>query len=498
MSNEHYAEIVKATKAAGGPAAPLSASRRATSKDVATPDEWHTRHVQAAQIARTLIGGTHSMRSAGEKYLPKFASESLANYRSRLMRSVCFNAFGKTVKDMTGKVFRAPITLGQDVDARLKEYAENIDNAGRHLNVFARDVFFDAMQTGINFILVEMPVALKNMDGRPVTVAQEIAAKRRPYLIHLAVESVIGFKSEQAEDGSDFLTQVRILETVAEPDGNYHVKRIEQVRVLEPSKWQIWRKAFGVDGRDEWRLFDEGATSLPFIPLVPVYINRTAFMSGSPPLADLADLNVAHWQSSSDQRNILTVARVPILFGTGMTEGTTLEIGASSMVRVSDPNAKLQWVEHSGAAIGAGENDLRSLELQMQNMGLQLLVPNPGQTATGEIRDEAKENSPLAMMATALQDALEAAFGMMAEYIGLDKDAGGSLVVNTDFGINGNIAEIQFLTQAVVAGKLDNETYLAELKRRGVLAEHVDIEVVLSRLANAPPDDIAANPMNLN
>src|SRR6185295_4553940 len=99
--------------------------------------------------------------------------------------------------------------------------------------------------------------------------------------------------------------------------------------------------------------------------LAPVYLNRTGFMTGEPPLEELADLNVAHWQSSSDQRNILTVARVPILFGTGIEGNEKLEIGASSMIRTSDPNAKLTYVEHTGAAIGAGERDLERLEFQM-------------------------------------------------------------------------------------------------------------------------------------
>jgi hypothetical protein len=57
-------------------------------------------------------------------------------------------------------------------------------------------------------------------------------------------------------------------------------------------------------------------------------------------------------------------------------------------------------------------------------MGLQLLVDKPGgKTATGEIRDDARENSQLASMAAALEDALEHAFGFMAEFIRLGAEA---------------------------------------------------------------------------
>jgi hypothetical protein len=44
----------------------------------------------------------------------------------------------------------------------------------------------------------------------------------------------------------------------------------------------------------------------------------------------------------------------------------------------------------------------------MQAMGLQLLVDKPGQSATGEVRDDAKENSPARHDGDALQDALDA------------------------------------------------------------------------------------------
>lgn len=121
-------------------------------------------------------------------------------------------------------------------------------------------------------------------------------------------------------------------------------------------------------------------------------------------------------------------------------------------------------------------------------MGLQLLVDNPGQTATGEIRDDVKENSALAHMVAGLQDALEMSLGFMAEFMGMGHDKGGSIQVNTDWGVSGRIGDIQYLTQAVIAGKLDNATYVDELRRRGALSDTVDTETVLHRLDHAAPE----------
>jgi hypothetical protein len=452
--------------------------------NVSTPTAEHDKAVELARLPRTLMGGTRAMRQAGTKYLPKFSAETQVNYDARLGRSTLFNAFKKTVSDMTGRVFAKPVVLGKDVPAEMVEWTENIDLAGRHLNVFARDVFYDALQPGIGFIYVDMPRAITRSDGLPPTLADEQQAGARPYLIYVPIERLIGWKSSSV-NGAETLMQIRLKECVTEPDGDFAEKEVEQIRVVEPGQWQTYRKS--ASGLDAWELHEEGTTSLDRIPLVPVYLNRTGFMTGEPPLLDLADLNVAHWQSQSDQRNILTVARVPILFGAGIEAEAVLEIGASSMVRVSNSGATLQYVEHSGEAIGAGDKDLQNLQFQMQACGLQLLVETPGQTATGEIRDDVKENSALAHMVAALQDALEAAFGFMAEYAGLGEDKGGSLAVNTDFGLSGRMGDIQYLTQAVIAGKLDDRTYLDELKRRGALSDAVDTDVVLHRIATAAP-----------
>jgi hypothetical protein len=127
--------------------------------DVSTPTPEHHRATALANLPRTLMGGTKAMRAAGERYLPKFAAETQANYNARLGRSTLFNAFKKTVADMTGRVFSKPIVLGKDVPPELVEYAENIDLTGRHLNIFARDVFYDSLQPGIGFIYVDAPPA---------------------------------------------------------------------------------------------------------------------------------------------------------------------------------------------------------------------------------------------------------------------------------------------------------------------------------------------------
>lgn len=467
-------------------------------KTVATPTAEYNHCAAKWLLPRTLMAGTTAMRAAGTKFLPQEQGEGDPAYAARLARSTLFNGYRKTVKDMTGKVFAKPVTMGDDVPAKIKGYAENIDLSGRDLNAFAFDVFEDAMAApGLSFILAEMPQAIDN-----ATLADEQRSGQRPYLVHVKAEDVIGWKSSLI-NGQETLTQLRIRECVEEPDPDspYEDKEIPQIRVLEPGKWQVWRQV--PNKPEDYFLYAEGTTSLSKIPLAVCYLKRSGFMTGLPPLEDLADLNVSHWQSSSDQRNILHVARVPILFGAGFDDTAKLVLGAGTMVRASDPASKLEYVEHSGAAIESGRNDLKDLELQMQVMGLQLLMPSPKKTATGEVRDDVKENSQLAMMAQALEDAIEQALGFMAEYDGLGKDAGGSVEVNTDFGIAaGAFEDLNTLVEAAKERLITTETFLRELKRRGVLSEELDetkeaeASMVLKQRDAAMAEEIAktANP----
>jgi hypothetical protein len=60
----------------------------------------------------------------------------------------------------------------------------------------------------------------------------------------------------------------------------------------------------------------------------------------------MALLNIKHWQSQSEQDNILHVARVPILTVFGLEEGQELTIGSSSAASFTDRRRGSGYVEH--------------------------------------------------------------------------------------------------------------------------------------------------------
>lgn len=457
------------------------------SKTVAKRSQASEAMIDAIATGRALMGGTRAMRKAGKQFLPKFEAESQEAYEARLKSSWLFNGYRKTVRDMTGRVFDKAIEIADGAPSQVLDWAENIDLAGNDLSTFARRVFEDGLSgPGISYIMVDAPPR-----EATVTQAQAQALNLRPYLVHLRAEDILGWQTRVIANVTT-LTQLRILETVTEPDPEDEFTEIEinQVRVLDRLDTGVQVRVYRKNKSDQWDLHEEPTfTGLDEITVAPFYANRTGFFAGEPMLDDLADINIAHWQSQSDQRNILHFARVPILHAAGRSEDEgPLSISAATAVTSSDPQAKLEWVEHSGHAIGAGRQDLKDLEFQMETFGLQLLVARDGaQSATGEALDAQKETSTLSMTADQLQDAIEQALMWMAEYGGLG-EASVSVTVNKDFGVSMMTAqELSVMLQAVNSGNLSRETFIKEMARRGMVRADLDAEEEGERIDAAAP-----------
>ncbi|MCY0910848.1 DUF4055 domain-containing protein [Massilia antarctica] len=432
-------------------------------------------------LIAALLGGTKTMRAAGETYLPKWPNEDDESYKLRLAVSTLFPAYARTVEVLAAKPFSKPLTVGEDVPARLKPWTEDIDRSGRNLHSFASELCQAALGYGFGGILVDYP----KTEGI-VTRAQELEAGVRPYFVQIHVKNILGWLPKNATSVAG-LTQLRLLESAEVPNGEFDTKRIEQVRVLGQGTWQTWRKSEA--GKKEWVLFEEGVTTLPTIPFVPVYGKRLAHMEACPPLVELGHMNVEHWQSKSDQQNILHIARVPILFMKGVEAETTITVGAGTAVKTDRPDADMKFVEHSGAAIEAGRLSILDLEDRMRQAGAELLVIKPGNvTESQTLADNEQGSCALKKVAENIEDALDQALQLMAAWVG--EPQGGHVTVFKDFGA-ATLAEASadLLFKSATGGKISAETYFNELQRRGTLSPDLDWDEEKKRIENDRASD---------
>lgn len=428
-------------------------------------------------LVAALLGGTRAMRAAGQTYLPKWPKEEDAAYRTRLSVSVLFPAYQRTIQTLAGKPFSRPITVGEDVPTRFGPWLKDIDLQGRNLDTFASDVLQTALGYGLAGILIDYPPALGVR-----TQAQEQAAGLRPYWVEVKPQQILGWRAARI-NGFWQLLQLRLAEVVEEPDGAFGVTMVEQVRVLEIGKWATYRAS----DSGAWVLYEQGVTTLKRIPFVPVYGGRTGFMTAVPPLVEVAHLNVAHWQSASDQQNILHVARVPILTVTGIEdEQWTMTVGASSAIKLPT-DSKMQFVEHTGSAIEAGVADLDKLEERMRQAGAELLVIAPGRITATQIQTEnAVGMCVLQRITQGFEDALDMALQITADWVG--ESSGGHVTVFNDYGAASlQEASAQLLLTTNQAGKLSDETLHSEYQRRGILSADVSWEDEQARIEQQGP-----------
>jgi hypothetical protein len=459
------------------------------SNKVEVPVNEYSQMLPHWRLTTALWGGTPAMRKAASVYLPQEPAEPMPAYEIRIARSVLTNFYKQTVTRLVGKVFKQAITQRDDIPAQVKALLTNIDNIGTDLDRFSQDVLSYAINDGVAHILIDAPSA----EGLPVdpvlgqpSLAAERAAGLRPYAVIVNAESLIGWKSEMVA-GKRVLTQVRIYSCQFEqdPDTEFGQIKVERVQVIEPRLKRTYKKG---PKDNDYVLEDTKVTTWDAIPLVTLYTNRHAFMVGEPMLLDLAYLNVAHWQSDSDQRNILHVARVPILFGAGLGEDDDngafeLKIGPNSVTR-GPQGSTLTYVEHGGKAIDAGVKDLESLEQRMATIGLDMITRRTGNTtATARALDQHEVDSPLQTVAKALEDALNKVLDVFALWFKLGEDKGGTVEVFKDFGISSRDAEdLKTLLAMRDKGDISRETFWAELKRRGLLSDDFDPETEMDLL----------------
>lgn len=454
--------------------------------DVATPNPEFVEMVDRWQLVNDLMGGTPAMRAAGEKWLSKFPKETAAQFKARLGKATLFNVFLTTIQGLVGRVFREPITLTEETDSRVKEWAKNVDLQGRDLTAYGRDVFTDMLAFGLCHTMSEFPDTAQiklDLNKEELTLEDEHQYNVRPYFAKVSPMSLFAWDATEVA-GSEILNRIRIHEVQWVREGEWGQKRQQYIRVVEPNTVQLWK----YDGK-KWVLHGpEFANTIGEVNLSTGYARRTDTLIAAPPLEDLAWLNRKHWDSQSDQDNILHVVRAAILYLGGFKEDDAklVNVGSSLALRNDNPDARVEYVEHSGKAVDAGQNSLDNLVEEMEASGAgDLLTSKPGvETATARAIGEAKTMSPLQAMALELQAHLEAAFKMNGRWIN-EPDIKVGVRVNTDLGTFGEeTKEIELLQVDATANRISDEDYLREAQARGLYDSEVPIDEMLERAQN--------------
>ena len=430
--------------------------RVSTERTVDAPNNSWVRMEPGWLLIEQLMKGTRGIRQGHRKYLPQFPRESDESYDNRLQKSV-LSPFTKRLELMlAGMLTRKPVRL-TDVSDVVTEQLFDVDLQGNDLQTWLFNTARIALRYGHVGVLVDAPAAGQN---------------GRPYWVSYSPREILGWRSKIIE-GQQKLTMLRLAETVTVPDGKYGEKDVERVRVLTPGAYEIHEK----DDRGDYNIVDEGTTSLNEIPFAVAYANRTGVLESMPPLDDIAELNLQHYQVSSDLSNILSVSAIPLLAIYGFPQSAEeISAGASEALALPE-SARSEYIEPSGNSFDAQFKQLEQIESKINGLGLAAVLGAKlvGETAEAKRIDRSQGDSTMMVVAQQMQDMIDNCLRFHAQY--MQQPVAGSSQVNRDFlGQRLEPQEIQALLQLYTAGTITQDTLLNELANGDVLSEDFDIE----------------------
>lgn len=420
------------------------------------------------EITRGLMGGTASMREARQKFLPQWSRETTLGYNNRLLTSTLFPAYGRTVTTLVGKPFSRAITLSEDMPDTIKLIAADIDLEGRNIDTFAAELTSDTLAHGICGVLVDYNART----GVANTQKDEAEAGLRPYWIKLHFWDILGWRYETIK-GEKQIVQLRFYEYVDIPSADgYGTVRQRRIRVLMPLKYEIWTE--DVNRPDTWVKTEDGVNTSPIVRFVPFYGEYCSFMKGKPPLMELAHLNIKHWQSQSDQDNIVHVIRCPLL--TFQSDEVDYELAISPNMGVRLPiGAEMKFVEHTGKAVEAGKTSLDDLKDEMRQAGAELLVMRMTQATATEISaDNSVGTCALQRIVNGIQDGINLALQFTADWLNESKP--GTVTIFNEYGLDSLDAAVATLLFDISQGPqpiISTERVYTEYQRRGVLSADI-------------------------
>jgi len=438
------------------------------------------------EIMKAVSLGTEYLRDNSQAFLPLEPREDYDAYLSRVNRAVFSPYTQRLVRAATGLILRKPITVIGD-PYWTDVFVKDVDGCGSDLDEYARRLLICALTYGHSNTLVDFPAPTG-----AISLAEERRQNRRPYWIEVDPSNIYGWRLDR-EVNYGKLIQVRIAEKAVVPDGEFGEKVFDQIRVIEPGEYKIYRRkettkdmytqdesfAGNFDSpsdEKDYELVESGDFSLGEIPLVTVYAGKTDTMTSKPPLLDIAYLNLAHFQRQADLIHSLHVASQPLLVMEGWDDQTKDMAISVNYAMATQPGNKVYYVEPAASAFEAQAAEIQELQLQMATLGISTLSQQKFVAESADARrlDRVDTNSMLSMVSLDLEQKMQKAFNLSADYLGIEPP---EVKISRDFDIDRLIGQdITALTSLFDQQVIDREEFRDILVQGEVLPNANEVE----------------------
>ena len=432
-------------------------------------------HWEAIEIC---VGGTKTLRAYAERIIPREPSEAKESYERRVFHATMPPFLNRLASQAAGIILRKGIHI--EGDDYWQEWIKDVTGDGTTLNEYARRQLVTALLYGHSSTVVDYA-----NDTTPRTLAEERRLGRKPYLVPISPGQVLGWRTANDSNSSE-LRQVRVKERVITDKGSYGEELVDQIRVMEPGRYELWRAPAPTPNgpAPKWELHRRGSTSVDRIPMVTVYANRTGNLMSVPPLEEVAYLCIAYAQRFCDFHHSIHVGANPMLVLRGFDPDTDSPIGISVNTALLMPvDGGAEWVQPTTDAFEAQLKCLKELEDQIGRLGVNTLSQANMTNAAAEARriDRIDSDSIMAVISGDLERTIAQIFELAAEYVGIEPP---TVSIPRDYEnrlIDGN--QITAYLQLYMQNAISQQTLLKILQDGEVLPPTVDLDEELSLTA---------------
>lgn len=439
-----------------------------------SPHPEYKKHVSLWTRCRDAVEGQEAIKEAGAIYLPPLTAhvdqgtDGAKAYSAYLGRALWFGATDRTLNGYVGAIMRTdPVFV---VPSGIQERLDDVTAAGQTAVQFVHSMTKELLTTGRLGLLVDKD------DGEEL-----------PYVKLYYPENILNWIVEKGK-----LVAVTLQECVLEakdPMDPYFQEEHVQIReLLVVDGVYIARLHKKIN--DQWQTFDattpvKRGEALDSIPFVLISADEDAYGCSKPPIMDLVNANVNHYQLDADYRHGLHFTALPTAVFTGVDDDRTYYLGSEGAINLRNENSKAFFLEFQGLGLTAIKDAMEERKAQMASLGAQLI--QRGQRGRGvETAESARiqhsgETSLLATIVGRAEEGFEKALEFVAAWAGVTGEV--EVNINRDF-IDAalNAEEISALVMSWQGGAISPEVLFWNLQRGGVIDPKKSYDEFVSEL----------------
>lgn len=336
-------------------------------------------------------------------------------YQAYLMRAVFTNFTGRTVRALTGAVFRqSPKTA---LPTQLEYLKDDADSGGLTLETIAQRAVSETLTNGRFVVMADFPEA-------PLNATAEQTRDLRSYLACYPATALINWHVS----GNDLDLAVLHERIEERSDDGFDFELIDYYRVLRLREEGVTLQLYRLDEAvSEEVTLVAGGEVLRKLPLVIIGSDDNNADPDTPPISDISSLNIAHYRNSADYEEGVFMHGQPMLhISTGDASPVTwaeanpsFQVGSRAAALTQNGSMELVQAQANSAAMEA----MMHKEDQMIRLGAQIITASSGQeTAEGARIRSSAEMSVLNTIVRNVSGAFEQMLKVCAAYEGANPE----------------------------------------------------------------------------